>query len=109
MPLMPGTSRMASILSIASWVSIIGMTRTWSLAIVWYVLASPYMAARIGPLLRLPAGGYRHAFASALASCGVFTIGQITPQAPPSSTLPMMPGSFHGTRTIGVTGWAFIA
>jgi hypothetical protein len=33
----------------------------------------------------------------------VFTIGQITPFAPPSSTLPMMPGSFHGTRTIGVT------
>ena len=21
----------------------------------------------------------------------------------------MMPGSFHGTRTIGVTGWAFMA
>jgi hypothetical protein len=45
----------------------------------------------------------------ASASCLVLTIGQITPCAPASSTLPMMPGSFHGTRTIGVTGCACIA
>ena len=59
------------------------------------------MAARIGPLLRLPSGGYRQASASAFASAALFTIGQMMPQAPPSRHLPMMPGSFHGTRTSG--------
>ena len=49
------------------------------------------------------------ALASAWACAGVFTIGQMTPQAPPSSTLPMMPGSFHGTRTSGVIGYLSIA
>ena len=44
------------------------------------------------------------ALTSAFASAAVLTIGQITPQAPPSSTLPMMPGSFHGMRTSGVIG-----
>ena len=37
------------------------------------------------------------------ASASVLTIGQMTPFAPPSSTLPMIPGSFQGTRTSGVT------
>ena len=29
-------------------------------------------------------------------------MGTTTPRAPASSTRPMMPGSFHGTRTMGV-------
>ena len=44
-----------------------------------------------------------------MASAALFTIGQMTPQAPPSSTLPTMPGSFHGTRTSGVIGCLSIA
>ena len=39
---------------------------------------------------------------TASACSRVLTIGTITPWAPASSILPMMPGSFHGTRTIGV-------
>ena len=45
----------------------------------------------------------------AFASAALFTIGQMMPQAPPSRHLPMMPGSFHGTRTSGVIGWRSIA
>ena len=59
------------------------------------------MAARIGPKLRSPpavaAGGD-----GGLASATLFTIGMMMPIAPASSILPMMPGSFHGTRTNGV-------
>ena len=67
------------------------------------------MPARIGPFDRLPIGGYFDAATNASASARVFTIGQITPYAPPSSTLPMIPGSFHGTRTIGTMGCACMA
>jgi hypothetical protein len=36
------------------------------------------------------------------ASSAVFTMGTMTAIAPASSTLPMIPGSFHGTRTVVV-------
>ena len=62
-----------------------------------------------GPMLRLPTGAYRHAATAARASSTVLTIGTITPYAPASSTLPMMLGSFHGTRTIGVVSVRAIA
>ena len=54
-----------------------------------------------GPMLRDPPGGYRQAATAPRASSGELTIGTITPSAPASSTRPMIPGSFHGTRTNG--------
>ena len=43
------------------------------------------------------------------ASAREFTMGQMIPYAPASSAFMMMPGSFHGTRTISVFPDARIA
>ena len=55
----------------------------------------------VGPQLRAPSGAYRQARTAASASATVLTMGMMTPWAPASSILPMMPGSFQGTRTTG--------
>ncbi|CAB5068416.1 unannotated protein [freshwater metagenome] len=60
-------------------------------------------------MLRRPAGAYRQAATAASASSLLFTIGMMTPIAPMSSTRPMMPGSFQGTRTMGVGLLPFMA
>jgi hypothetical protein len=67
------------------------------------------MPAITGPQLRDPAGAYRTERTTASACSRVFTIGTTTPCAPASSTLPIMPGSFHGTREIGVPPTSSIA
>ncbi len=88
-------------------VSIIGITATRSLA-----SAAPPAArseATTGPQLRAPDGGYRAARTTASASSALLTIGTMTPSAPASRTLPMTPGSFHGTRAIGLDPLATIA
>jgi hypothetical protein len=53
-------------------------------------------------LLRKPRGGYFDARTKASASSGVFTIGHTMPYTPASQVLPMMAGSFHGTRARGI-------
>jgi len=55
----------------------------------------------VGPTLRRPTGAYLHEATAASASAGLFTMGMITPPAPRSSILPMIPGSFHVTRASG--------
>ena len=60
------------------------------------------MPAITGPQLREPDRGVPARRTTASACSRVLTIGTITPWAPASSILPMMPGSFQGTRTIGV-------
>ena len=57
----------------------------------------------------LAVGRIAHAGDECSASSRLLIIGQMMPSAPPSSAFMMSPGAFHGTRTIGVTGAAFIA
>ena len=56
----------------------------------------------MGPELLDPTGAYFVVSTNALASSGVFIIGQIIPKAPASRDFIIIPGSFQGTLTIGV-------
>ncbi len=64
-------------------------------------------AARAGPVLRSPRGGYMAALTAASASSAELIRGTMTPVAPASRHHPMVDGSFAGTRTSarGECGW----
>jgi hypothetical protein len=104
---MPGTERISSRFEIASAVSIIGITAMCSPAQAR--LSARRIEAITGPQLRAPSGAYRTDRTTASACSRVLTIGTTTPWAPASSDLPMTPGSFHGTRTIGLPPLSSIA
>src|SRR5215472_5251332 len=72
-----------------------------SLASRMYASSPPCRAAaRNGPQLRVPVGGYLVAATARRASSALFTIGTIRPSAPRSRIWPTTGGSFHSGRTI---------
>ena len=97
---MPGTDMISSSDASAWVVSIIGITAMSSRARS-YCWEPVRIDTTVGPHDLVPSGGYRHERTTDRASSALLTIGTMMPWAPASRTLPMMPGSFHGTRAMG--------
>ena len=68
----------------------------------------PYPAARLGPMPRLPSGGYLQASTAASACDRSLTSGKTTPSAPQSSTRPARLGWSSGVRTSAAAGLPFM-